>query len=110
MVCMPLEDLHIIAAKRAVADELSRERAWVLLQHQKAVEGLKLQCKLCDEQVADLTAVIRAERGERQVVIDANRDLQARAGGMRAWATVGKVSVVLVGVAVVGGVVGQLVP
>lgn len=110
MVCMPLEELHLIHAKRSVADELLRERAWVLLEQRKAIDNLRRQLALCDDTVADMGTLLNACNADRSLWQDANIRLQRRADRLRGWATVGKVGVAVVGVAVVGWGVGQVMP
>jgi hypothetical protein len=110
MVCMPLEDFHTVAAKRAVADQLSRERAWVLLQQKGAIENLQRQVRLCDENIDDLNTVMDLQEGRLAECQDANIQLQTKLAKARQWSTVGKVSVALVGIAVVGYTVGQIAP
>jgi len=108
-VCLSVMDFHLIAAKRAVADSLSRARAWVLVRQQDAIEALKEQVSLCDKQTKSLSMQIVQERRDCQEILDANMQLQIKLGKQQSWATVGKVGVVLVSMVTIGVILDQII-
>ena len=96
-VCMPLEELHIIAAKRAVSNELNIERARIMVRQSQAIENLQRQLDLYREAEQDLMDLTADAFAKRDFVLDANIDLQRKLGKQTGWATVGKVGTVMVG-------------
>lgn len=108
-VCIGLDDFHMIAAKRAVADSLNRARARLLVQQDAAIANLRRQLALCDESIGDLKTVIQDDARRLQMCHDQVMAAQVKLGKQRGWATVGKVGVGLVSLTLVAAIANTLI-
>lgn len=103
---MPLEDLHLIHAKRKVADMLISERARAVGIMASRIEGLKMANGLLEaENQRSRDEVAKAWEAAALCKDDLDAS-ERKAGRLRPWATIGKVTVAVSAVAVVMAGVG----
>ena len=109
-VCMPLEELHLVHAKRLVSDDLNRTRARILVRQDEVIRNLQLQIEFRDEDIDDLKELTADAFAKRDYAIDLNSDLQKKMGKQTGWATVGKVGTVMVTMGLVVAVISIVTP
>ncbi len=95
-VCLALDDFHFIAAKRAVADSLSRARARILVQQRDAIDNLSMQLAQYSKNEKTLLSSIDSCEENFLDAVSANQELQIKTAKLKGWATIGKVGVCLI--------------
>lgn len=100
MVAMPLEDLHLIHARRKVADGMLSERARVVVEWRGYAEAAQELAALRERERDGAKADMMRAIEEAGIVREENAKLSRRLKRMRPWATAMKVTV---GVLVVTG-------
>lgn len=103
---MPLEDLHLIHAKRAVADALLSERARAVGLLASRVEGLKVQSALLEGENERIRMELARTLGLAEECAEDLEAKEKKVRKLRPWATVGKVAIGLSSVAIVIAGVG----
>ncbi len=100
MVYMPLSDLRIVWAKRKVDIAMNRECARHAARQSLVIKGLDEQIIHRDVDIARLDSTAKSEQNRRMEVTADLVEVADKAASFRTWATIGKISIGIVGVTV----------
>jgi hypothetical protein len=107
---MSLYDFHTIAAKRAVADSLSRARARIFIQQNDLISALNKQIDACSKENKTILSQWEMDKEDCEDVLTANQQLQVDLAKSKQWSTIGKIQTGVLCLAVVAIVVTAVVP
>lgn len=105
-VFMPLDDLHLIHAKRKVADALLSERARAVGMMASRIEGLKMANGILEVENERIRGEVTRAWEAAAMCKDDLEGAEKKVRRLRPWATIGKVTVAVSAVAIVVAGVG----
>jgi len=108
-VYMPFEDFNVITAKRAISDHLNLQRATVITGYESVIADFQKSEKEYERTLTEINQAGAEFQMRMNEALDANIELQGKLAKQKAFATIGKITVVVTIVVIVAGGVSYIV-